>query len=387
MNREHRVQKYLFLLTICILTIGLLLTGCGGGAVVTEEEEVMVQEEGEEEVISGTSAVEEIPSEAIVGENVVNKALLIEGKVTLSSGEPAYKIGMLIKDAQGQLVGSTYTDREGKYRFYENIYYEEATYYIYHLFEGQDGIATYGYIPDAEVVIRWGQTTTVPVIRVPLDETPHQPTLTTSIDITAEIDSRLVPSIQGMVLFTDNTVGHDVGVILRQEIDNYKILAQIQTDARGYYAFYEVPAGVYWVNTISSNYYVSNVPDAVVIVSSGNTSTVEDLSEYKDIYILSINGVTPSYPRTAVDGGSVKFTWNAVENATYYNVEIWSTYTEEYPSNRDYDYTERTSDNSFTWSIDSSSLPYSEFRIDVRACSIENVLIASNYELFTVNRN
>ena len=89
MNREHRVQKYLFLLTICILTIGLLLTGCGGGAVVTEEEEVMVQEEGEEEVISGTSAVEEIPSEAIVGENVVNKALLIEGKVTLSSGEPA----------------------------------------------------------------------------------------------------------------------------------------------------------------------------------------------------------------------------------------------------------------------------------------------------------
>ena len=176
-------------------------------------------------------------------------------------------------------------------------------------------------------------------------------------------------------------------IILRQEFDNYKILAQIQTDARGYYAFYEVPAGVYWINTISSNYYVGNVPDAVVIVSYGSTSTVEDLSEYKDIYILSINGITPSYPRTTVDDGSVKFTWNAVENADYYDVEIWSTYTDEHPSNRDYDYTERTSDNSFTWLIDSSSLPYNEFRIDVRAYSVGDVLIASNYELFTVNRN
>jgi len=39
MNRQHRIHKYLFLLTICILVASLLLPGCGGGAVVEEEEE------------------------------------------------------------------------------------------------------------------------------------------------------------------------------------------------------------------------------------------------------------------------------------------------------------------------------------------------------------
>jgi hypothetical protein len=38
-KKQHRVHKYLFLLTICILVVSLLLPGCGGGPVVEEEEE------------------------------------------------------------------------------------------------------------------------------------------------------------------------------------------------------------------------------------------------------------------------------------------------------------------------------------------------------------
>ena len=39
MNKRHRVHKYFFLFTICILILSLLLPGCDGGAVVGEEEE------------------------------------------------------------------------------------------------------------------------------------------------------------------------------------------------------------------------------------------------------------------------------------------------------------------------------------------------------------
>lgn len=394
MHKWHRVHKYSLLLTICILVISLLLPSCGGEAVEEGEEE---EGEEEEEALAPTSPIEEIPSEAIIGENIITKTPLIEGTVILSSGQPAYKIGLRIEyvmpnasQTQGVYVDLTYTDREGKYRFYDNVYYSEAEYLIYHTFEGQDGTISYGYMPDAEITVEWGQTTTVPVIRLSYDETQlyaSQPSPTSSITTTTEIQSQVIPSIQGMVFFTDTAKGHDVSVILRQEWDNYNILAQIKTNAQGYYAFYKIPAGVYWINTISNNYYVSNVPDAIVIVSSGSTSTVEDLSEKKDIYILSINGITPSYPRTTVEDGTVKFTWSAVENTAYYEVEIWSTYTEEHPSNKDYDYTERTSNNSFTWSMDSSALPYKDFRIDVKAYSANNILIASNYELFTVSQS
>ena len=173
--------------------------------------------------------------------------------------------------------------------------------------------------------------------------------------------------------------------MLRQECDEYNVLAQITANAEGYYAFYEVPSGIYWINTMYNNSYTSNVPSAIVIVDSDSTGIVEDLSTRKDMYILLINGFAPSYPRTTVEGPTVEFTWSAVENAAHYEVEIWSTYTEEHPSNRDYEYMETMSSNSFTWSIDSSASPYSEFRIDVRAYSATDKVIAANYELLTVN--
>jgi len=59
MKKQHRVQKCLFLLTVCILVVSLLLPGCGGGAVIEEEvvtqEEEEVAEEEEEVVTQETS--------------------------------------------------------------------------------------------------------------------------------------------------------------------------------------------------------------------------------------------------------------------------------------------------------------------------------------------
>jgi len=58
-KKRHRVHKYFFILTICVLVISLLLPGCGGGAVVEEEEEVTTGEEEEEEEEEVTTGEEE----------------------------------------------------------------------------------------------------------------------------------------------------------------------------------------------------------------------------------------------------------------------------------------------------------------------------------------
>jgi len=394
MRNQNRIPKYIFTPAICILIVSLLLLGCNSNGV----EEKAVTTEKQKEVETSTATSSRIPSEAIVGENIVVKTPIVEGIVSFRSGEPAYKIGLIIKHVgpdgspTWNAIDSTYTDRQGKYRFYDNGYYpaDKAKYYIYHTFKDQEGMLSYGYEPDAEIIIELEKTTSVPVIQLPDSEKElftNQSAPTIPITKSINIQSDMIPSIHGMVFFLDNTKGHDVGVILRQECDEYNVLAQITTNAEGYYAFYNVPPGVYWINTKSNNSYVVNFPDAIVIVSLDTTSIVEDLTEFRDISILSINEATPSYPRSIIKGESVEFTWSVVENAAYYEVEIWSTYTEETKSNRDYVFTERTSSNSFTWLVDSSASPYSEFRVDVMAYSADNTKIAANYELFTVSQN
>jgi len=143
MQRQHRVHKFILLCIICITVVSLLLSGCGSGRV--EKETVKTEEE--EKALAPPAASEKIPSEAIVSKNYNYETPIIEGTVTFKAGEPAYKIGLVIRhlspnasQTQG-VIDSTYTDRQGKYRFYDNGYYadDKAKYYIYRIFKGQDG--------------------------------------------------------------------------------------------------------------------------------------------------------------------------------------------------------------------------------------------------------
>ena len=193
-------------------------------------------------------------------------------------------------------------------------------------------------------------------------------------------------------MFKDNTPGYNVKILLIQEKSFGEILDTVFTDDQGYYTFYGVEDGTYWINTVTNNSYVSNEPSAIVTVVANNTSRVEDLTVYKDLYVLSINNsnidyLNPYRDKTIISGHRFTFTWTAVVNATNYEVEIESTYTQANPSNKDYDSTVQTTNHTITWSQDLSSLPYQEFRIDITAYSIDNSVIAENYESFTVSKN
>ena len=72
-------------------------------------------------------------------------------------------------------------------------------------------------------------------------------------------------------MFKDNTPGYNVKILLIQEKSFGEILDTVFTDDQGYYTFYGVEDGTYWINTVTNNSYVSNEPSAIVTVVANNT--------------------------------------------------------------------------------------------------------------------
>ncbi len=196
------------------------------------------------------------------------------------------------------------------------------------------------------------------------------------------------PSIQGQVYFVDGTPGYNVELLLRQEDNTGEIISTAYVDSQGYYQFYKVDPGTYWINTVTNNSYVTNKPSAIAIVTLDETTMVENITVRKDVFVASINDVEIQYLNgnhisPTISGDTFVFTWTIVEGATNYDVEIWSTYTKEYPS-KDYDSIVNTTENTITWSIDLSTLPYTSYRIDIVAYDNNYLTLASNYELFKI---
>ena len=214
---------------------------------------------------------------------------------------------------------------------------------------------------------------------------------TTLTYINQTTTSQNIPSIQGQIYFVDGTPGYKTEVLLRNEGSSGETIDNTYADLQGYYRFYNIVPGTYWLNTVTDNSYVENEPSAIVTITPNATSKVENLTVPKDVFVTFINGIeipylNPYHDTTIVSGHNYTFTWTGVESATSYDVEIWSTYTQQNPSNKDYDSTVRTNNNTITWSIDLSTLSYTDFRIDITAYNANNTVIAQNYELFTIKQ-
>jgi len=194
------------------------------------------------------------------------------------------------------------------------------------------------------------------------------------------------PSVKGKVRFVDGVPGFNVKVLLRSN-GGGTLYSSAFADLQGNYWFYNIQSGTYWINTVTNNTYIGNQPSAVVVVTANGTSEVETLIVRKDLFLTAINNITilnPHRQEIKVSAPNFTFTWTAVEAAIKYEVEVWSTYTQANPSNRDYDLITQTGGTTILWPTDLSSLPYTNFRIDVTAYDTNNMILANNYELFTI---
>ena len=199
--------------------------------------------------------------------------------------------------------------------------------------------------------------------------------------------------ISGRIMYRDGTPGYKARVLIVKPTDTWHPLDSAYADPQGYYTFEGVQPGTYWVNTAPNWSYTTNDPDAIVTVSAGEDAIVEDLISYKDLTAsisaskerALINSQGGRYWKTVVQESRPHFSWTKVPNAAYYELEVWSTYTDKYPSNRDYSETVTTTDTEITWPTDLNALVFKEFRIDVSAFTEEGVWIAYNgLDLFCV---
>lgn len=201
----------------------------------------------------------------------------------------------------------------------------------------------------------------------------------------------------GQVMFPDGTpvAGNIVYIFKAEETRSF---ATCEVNKAGYFVFNNLPVGLYDIYTApkssTSRYgetFFMGSPAATITVSEYETTVVPTITVPMDIEITLDNpriaGMLgkPETSRNIIDGHNPKFTWTDVKNAAYYDVEVWSTYTEKHPSNKDYDETRRVVNNLIVWPTNLSSLPYQEFRIDVEASRSDGVLLASGYQLFTID--
>ena len=193
-------------------------------------------------------------------------------------------------------------------------------------------------------------------------------------------------AITGRILYRDGTPGYKARILIVSSNDTWKVLDSTYGDSQGYYTFANVQPGTYWVNTAPNRGYSVDEPDAIVTVVAGKESPVETLTSYKDLSILQPASNAYFWPRTILQGPTFTFSWTAVPNAAYYELDVWSTYTEEHPSNNDYDEKLTTTNTTIMWPTDLSKLPYNNFRLDVDAYTREGLEIAYNYVLFSVGQ-
>ena len=169
--------------------------------------------------------------------------------------------------------------------------------------------------------------------------------------------------------------------------------ASCYVDTNGYYSFDNLPVGHYDIYTASfaSVWGFTDSPKATITVSERETTIIPTLTGLRNIEITLDNpkiATMPDNPVTSkyiIDGHNPKFTWTNVPNAAYYVVTVWSTYTEENPSSRDYDEAQNVTNNMIVWPTSLSSLPYKEFRIDVDAYMEDGTRIAAGSEWFAVD--
>jgi hypothetical protein len=171
-----------------------------------------------------------------------------------------------------------------------------------------------------------------------------------------------------------------------------KSFAASYVDPNGYYIVNNVPAGEYSIFTSSESgsYSFIGAPAAKIAVAANTITAVDTLTVPRPIKIQLDNPATasmPSKPSTKkfiINGINPKFIWSNLPAASYYVVNIWSVPSASFPT-REYDKSETVTESSITWPFDLGSLPYSEFRIDVRAYMSNKTLLGSGFELFTVN--
>lgn len=196
----------------------------------------------------------------------------------------------------------------------------------------------------------------------------------------------------GQVMFRDGTPAHR-SVVYIFKSEETSSFASCYVDTNSYYIFDNLPVGRYDIYTASyaTIWGFTGSPDATITVSEHETTMVPTLTVLKNIEITLDNlriATKPGLPETSkyiIDGHNPKFTWTNIQNAEYYVVTIWSTYTEEKPSNREYDESQKVNNNMIVWPTSLSALPYQEFRIDVEAYMEDAILIASGYELFAID--
>lgn len=202
-------------------------------------------------------------------------------------------------------------------------------------------------------------------------------------------------NIKGRLIYTNGKYaeGECVYIFKQGETSSYDS-DSVYFDS--YYIFRNVPAGQYEIYTAESYCpFIGFIgdPSTVVTVSEGEETQVETLTQIRSLGV-SINDPTiiltktgcEYYRKEVVEGPNPTFYWEEITTAAYYTVEVWSTYTDVHPQNKEYDETVTASTAEIEWPTNLSTLTYNEFRVDVTAYKADGSVIASNYRLFCVDQ-
>ena len=185
-------------------------------------------------------------------------------------------------------------------------------------------------------------------------------------------------TIIGRVLFHDGSPAEGE-IVYISRLGEESVFLACDVDDNGYYTL-NLPVGNYNVFTAYTHEgAVFEGSKSAVTVLDRETTVIPAFTVLGNIDIIFDDlGTAVSAP--VIDGNKPEFNWPRVDNASYYKVAILSSF----PYYRDYYETYTVTNNIIVWSADLSSLPYQEFGIDVDAYTTDDVMIATGYELFTV---
>jgi len=252
-------------------------------------------------------------------------------------------------------------------------------------------LAIYGLVGNAIFGGPSGPAVESPPVQ-PSPVTPSQSTPAITPVPTPKFTTPGMGAAVGQVMFPDGRPAHRSMVVIFKS-EETSSFDSFMVDTNGYYVFDDLPVGSYDIYTSSyaSYLFFTGPPAATITVSEHETTTVPTLTVLMNIEVTLDKPKTaglPGEPYTSkyvIDGHNPKFMWTDIQNAAYYVVTIWSTYTEKHPSSRDYDEAQKVANNMIVWPTSLSSLSYQEFRIDVEAYMEDGTLLASGYELFAVD--